>query len=155
MQVDVNRVAVYLNIAAAYMALQVCISGRSCSRERPLCCAGRQHPCRHPSQAATSSHTGPHPAPALSHCSELFSPLPLRMSLSSRPPPHPWQEYGSAIQHCSKALELEPRNPKALLRRLKARIAWHDYEGAQADLEVREGERRELGKQGTGWSAVG
>jgi hypothetical protein len=46
------------------------------------------------------------------------------------------QEYGSAISYCSKALEVEPNNYKALLRRLKARIAWHDYEGAAADLEA-------------------
>ncbi|GAB4816733.1 hypothetical protein N2152v2_003779 [Parachlorella kessleri] len=89
-EVDVNKLAAYLNIAAAYMGLQ--------ARKAPRWCDCRQ------------GERG------------LWAQLDL--------------EYGSAISFCSKALAVDPRSAKALLRRLKARIAWHDYEGAGADLQA-------------------
>ncbi|KAL4428099.1 hypothetical protein ABPG75_002188 [Micractinium tetrahymenae] len=44
------------------------------------------------------------------------------------------QEYGSAASFCSKALAIDPRNCKALLRRAKAHTGRHDYGAADADL---------------------
>lgn len=44
------------------------------------------------------------------------------------------QEHGSAASFCSKALAIDPRNCKALLRRAKAHTGRHDYEAAAADL---------------------
>lgn len=46
------------------------------------------------------------------------------------------QEFGTAVQYCSRALELEPANAKALLRRSKAHTGRHDYAAAAADLEA-------------------
>lgn len=37
---------------------------------------------------------------------------------------------------CDKALELQPGNPKALLRRCRAHTGRHDYEAAEADLKA-------------------
>lgn len=36
--------------------------------------------------------------------------------------------------YCSKALELDPSNPKALLRRSRAHTGRHDYAAAEEDL---------------------
>ncbi len=68
--------------------------------------------------------------PDASHASPPLCVKP-QLQCNALPPP---QEYGSAIEFCSKALEVDPGNFKALLRRTKARIARHDYEAAAADL---------------------
>lgn len=39
-----------------------------------------------------------------------------------------------AASYCDKALELNPRSTKALLRRSRCHTARHDYEAAAADL---------------------
>lgn len=50
------------------------------------------------------------------------------------PPAILLQEHGSAASFCTKALVIDPRNCKALLRRAKAHTGRHDYEAAAADL---------------------
>ncbi|KAI7845680.1 hypothetical protein COHA_000794 [Chlorella ohadii] len=44
------------------------------------------------------------------------------------------KEFGAAVTFCDKALELQPGNPKALLRRCRAHTGRHDYAAAEADL---------------------
>ncbi|PRW44423.1 Peptidyl-prolyl cis-trans isomerase D [Chlorella sorokiniana] len=46
------------------------------------------------------------------------------------------KEYGAAVGFCDKALELQPGNFKALLRRCRAYTGRHDYAAAEADLET-------------------
>jgi tetratricopeptide (TPR) repeat protein len=62
------------------------------------------------------------------------------------------KEFGAAVDICNKALELDPGCVKALTRRCKAFIGRHEYDSAQADVEI----LKEMGKKGVqgAWAAA-
>jgi len=46
------------------------------------------------------------------------------------------KEFGAAVDICNKALEVDPGCVKAVTRRCKAFIGRHEYDAAQADVEI-------------------
>jgi hypothetical protein len=48
------------------------------------------------------------------------------------------QEFGVAVEYCSKALEIAPGSAKALMRRARANAGRHETDAVRSDLDAAE-----------------